>query len=373
MKFSLFHLPTFFPEYHGSEAEFYQRMLAETELAETLGFHGVWFAEHHFHRYGGHLPSVPVMGAAAAQRTRRLRIGSGIALLPLQDTVRVAEEFAMLDCLSGGRLEFGIGRGFQKMEYDAFERDMADSRVLFEEAYDIILKAWSSQRLSYDGRFRHVRDVQILPKPVQLPPPIYVACIFTPESFEWTGRKGHHLMIVPYAVPHPETLVDNLSTFRRARAAAGFTGEPEVLAVYHFYCGETAEKAREEPREAMLRYLATAAEANREAAYSEQYRRYARLREGLSSMMDYEGKLYPERVIFGDPEQCINRIRQLESMGVTQLGLLADFGGLGRERVMASLERFARHVMPHCQIRELPQEAIAARGASAGEHVETNK
>jgi len=348
MKFSLFHLPTFFPEYHGSEAQFYEDMLAETELAEKLGFHAVWFAEHHFHRYGGHLPSVPVIGAAAAQRTRRLRIGSGIVLLPLQDPVRVAEEFAMLDCLSGGRLEFGIGRGFQKMEYDAFERDMADSRALFEEAHDIILKAWSCERFSHNGRFRRVHDLQIFPRPVQRLPPIFVACIFTPESFEWTGRKGHNLMIVPYAVPHPQTLVDNLCTFRCARSAAGFASEPEILAVYHFYCGESPDKAREEPRAAMLRYLATAAEANREAAYSEQYRRYARLREGLSAMMDYEGMLYPERVIFGDPEQCLKRIRQLEAMGVTQLGLLADFGGLGRERVIASLERFARHVMPHC-------------------------
>jgi len=122
VKFSLFHLPTFFPQFHPSEARFYQDMLEETDHAEALGFHGVWLAEHHFYNYGGHCPSVPVLGAAIAQRTKKLRIGSGIALLPLQDPIRVAEEFALLDCLSGGRVDFGIGRGFQKVEYDAFER-----------------------------------------------------------------------------------------------------------------------------------------------------------------------------------------------------------------------------------------------------------
>jgi len=141
MRFSLFHLPSFFPQFHTSEAQFYQDMLAETDRADALGFHSVWLAEHHFHNYGGHLPSVPVLGSAIAQRTKQIRIGSGICLVPLQDPVRVAEEYAMLDCLSGGRLEFGIGRGFQKMEYDAFERNMGDSRALFEEAHDIIMKA----------------------------------------------------------------------------------------------------------------------------------------------------------------------------------------------------------------------------------------
>ena len=199
MRFSLFHLPSFFPEFHASEAQFYQDMLSETDRAEALGFHSVWLAEHHFHNYGGHIPSVPVLGSAIAQRTKQIRIGSGICLVPLQDPVRVAEEYAMLDCLSGGRLEFGIGRGFQKMEYDAFERNMGDSRVLFEEAHDIIMKAWTEERFSYEGKFRKIHNLRVIPKPIQKLPPVYVACIFTDESFQWTGKMGHNLMTVPYA------------------------------------------------------------------------------------------------------------------------------------------------------------------------------
>jgi natural product biosynthesis luciferase-like monooxygenase protein len=345
VKFSLFHLPTFFPQFHPSEARFYQEMLEETELADTLGFHGVWLAEHHFYNYGGHCPSVPVLGAAIAQRTKKLRIGSGITLLPLQDPIRVAEEFALLDCLSGGRVDFGIGRGFQKVEYDAFERHMGDSRVLFEEAHDIIMKAWTQEHFSHEGKFRRVHNLRVIPKPVQKLPPVYVAAIFTPESFEWTGRMGYNLMVVPYAAD-PAVLAGNIKLFRNTRTVHGHRGEPDVMAVYHFYCGETAAKAREEPREAMLRYLGAAAEPNREPAYSEQYRAYGQLREGFKALLDYDGVLYPQRLIFGDPAQCVERIKQIQATGATHIGLLANFGGLEHGKIMASLERFAREVMP---------------------------
>lgn len=346
MKFSLFHLPTFFPQFHASETQFYHNMLEETDRAEALGFHAVWLAEHHFYTYGGHIPSVPVMGAAIAQRTKRLRIGSGIALLPLQDPIRLAEEFALLDCLSGGRLDFGIGRGFQKAEYDAFERDMGDSRTLFEEAHDIITKAWSQERFSHEGKFRRVHDLQVIPKPVQKLPPIYVASIFTPASFEWTGRMGYNLMVVPYAA-NPEVLAGNIKLFHDTYTAQGHTSEPDLFAVYHFYCGETPEKAKQEPREAMLRYLSAAAEPNREPAYSEQYSAYGQLREGFKSMMNYDEVLYPHRLIFGDPAQCVERITHIQSTGVTHIGLLADFGGLEYAKILASLDRFAHEVMPH--------------------------
>ena len=347
MKFSLFHLPSFFPQFHHSEEQFYQDMLTETDKADAYGFHSAWFAEHHFHPYGGHIPSVPVLGAAVAQRTKNIRIGSGIALLPLQDPIRLAEEYAMLDCLSRGRLEFGIGRGFQKMEYDAFERNMGDSRTLFEESHDIILNAWTKERFSYVGKFRTVHNLQVLPKPIQKLPPIYVACIFTAESFQWTGKMGYNLMVVPYAAS-AEFITSQINLFRETRIAHGHPAAAEVLGVYHFYCGETPEKAREEPREAMLRYVSAVVDANQESAYSDQYKVYQGLKQAFQGM-DYEGYLYPNRIIFGDPDQCVERLKQIQSMGITNVSLLINFGGLDHNKVMVSLDRFAKHVIPRVQ------------------------
>lgn len=344
MKFSLFHLPSFTPPFHTSEAQFYQDMLTETDRAEAYGFHSVWMAEHHFHNYGGHIPSVPVLGSAIAQRTKNIRIGSGICLIPLQDPIRVAEEYAMLDCLSGGRLEFGIGRGFQKMEYDAFERDMADSRLLFEESHDVIIKAWTEDHFSYQGKFRKVQDLTVIPKPVQKMPPIYVACIFTEESFEWTGKMGYNLMTVPYASPDPEFLIGRINRFRDSRTAHGYKTDAEVLGVYHFYCGETPEKAKEEPREAMLRYVQSVVAANKEAAYSDQYKMYKALPQAFQGFSyDY---LYPHKVIFGDPDQCVERIKQIQTFGVTNVSLLVNFGGLDHTKIMESFDRFAKYVLP---------------------------
>jgi natural product biosynthesis luciferase-like monooxygenase protein len=344
-KFSLFHLPTFTPPFNTSEAEFYREMLEQIERADAIGLHSTWFAEHHFNNYGGHIPSVAVFGAAVAQRTRRIRIGSGIALLPLQDPVRVAEEYAMLDCLSGGRLEFGIGRGFQKVEYDAFGRSMSDSRALFEDAHEIIVKAWTQERFSHESKFRKIENLRVIPKPVQKLPPFYVACIFTPDSFRWTGSKGYNLMVVPYAAPNPDDLTSRVGIFREAHKASGAKADGEVLAVYHFYCGETAEKAKEEPREPMMRYMQGFVAANQEDAYSTQYTPYAGLK-GFIGTIEYEGYMYPNRVIIGDPEQCVARIREILASGVTNVSLLANFGGLAHDKVLASLDRFAKHVMP---------------------------
>lgn len=344
MRFSLLHLPTYYQNCHGSEAQFYQAMLEQCDRAERHRFHSAWFAEHHFHDYGGHIPSVPVLASAVAQRTQHLRLGSGICLIPLQDPVRVAEQYAMLDCLSNGRLEFGIGRGFQKSEYDAFERRMDDSRVLFEEAHDIIIKAWTENNFSYDGKFRQIKNLTVIPKPVQKLPPIYVACIFTEESFAWAGSQGYNLMTVPYAAPNPNFIIGRINHFRAARTAAGHTGNGEVLGVYHFYCAETNEQAVADTREPMMRYVQAVVSSNKEAAYSDQYKMYKSLPEAFAGFT-YEA-LYPQRVVFGDPDQVAARISEIIAMGITNIGFVVDFGGLPQAKILASMDRFAKEVMP---------------------------
>lgn len=344
MKFSLLHLPTFYPDVHHDDARFYRYMLEQSDRAEQLGFHSVWFAEHHFHPYGGHIPSVPVLATAVAMRTQRVRLGSGICLIPLQDPIRVAEQFAMLDCLSGGRLEFGVGRGFQRSEYDAFERDMADSRALFEEAYEIIIKAWTEDNFSYQGRFRQLKNLTVLPKPVQKLPPTYAACIFTEESFTWAGSQGLNLMTVPYASPTPKFINGRIDLYREARRAAGHSTPGEILGVYHFYCAETNEQAIADTRGPLARYVQTVVDSNEESAYSDQYKMYKSFSDAFRGV-SFE-TLYPHKVIIGDPAQCAARIAEIRAMGITNIGLLVDFGGIGQDKLLASMDRFAREVMP---------------------------
>lgn len=360
MKISLFFLPTFFPESNGSPAQLYRDILEEVEFADRNGFEAVWFAEHHFYNYGGMIPSVPVLGAAAAERTRNVRIGSGVALIGLNDPVRVAEEFAMLDHLSGGRVNFGIGRAFQRAEFDAFEVPMEESRARFNEAHDLILRAWSDGKLTFTGKHRKLRGVEVMPKPVQRPhPPIYVACIMTEESFLFAGAHGYNLMYVPY-VGTPELARERIGWYRDALVKAGHdAGTRDVMMAVHFFAGESAAHAREFPRQAMKNYLTQAGEANQIAADPTQYRGYQGMGKTFEKLRTNYELMYPNQVIFGDAEQCLKRIADYEAMGATHVSLITNFGGMPHAEIMRSLERFAKGVMPH--LKRPSQSAAFAR------------
>jgi natural product biosynthesis luciferase-like monooxygenase protein len=347
MKFSLFYLPTFWPETNISPARLYEDILEEAEFADRNGFDSVWFAEHHFFHYGGMIPSVPVLAAAAAQRTKRLRIGSGVALIGLNDPVRVAEEFAMLDQLSGGRLDFGIGRAFQRAEFDAFEVPMEQSRERFNEAHALILKAWSGGPVTHAGKYRNLRGVNVFPQPLQRPhPPIYVACIVSEESFRFAGAHGYNLMYVPY-VGTPELAGQRIGWYRDALAQAGHDpAAREVMMALHFFMGESAAHARDFPRQPLKNYLAYAAEANRSDADESQYKGYGGIGKIFADLSANYEMMYPSQVIFGDMEQCLKRIADCAAMGATHLSLITNFGGMPHAEIMRSLERFARDVMP---------------------------
>jgi natural product biosynthesis luciferase-like monooxygenase protein len=350
MKLSLFYLPTYVPALNGSMVQFYKDMLEEIEFADQNGLDGVWFAEHHFFGYGGATPSVPVLAAAAAQRTQRIRIGSGVALIVLNDPVRVAEEFAMLDNLSGGRLDFGVGRAFQRVEYDAFSVPMDESRARFNEAHDIILKAWSDEPVTIAGKFRSLRNVNVIPKPVQRPhPPIYVACIMTPDSFEFTGTHGYNLMYVPY-VAKPEESVARIRTYREWLAKAGYDpATRDVMMCVHAFCGESANHARDYPRPFVRNYFRLAAEANLVDAENDQYKGYSGLGKVFAHIQDNYDFMYPNQVIFGNPDQFLERIAHYEAMGATHVSLIVNFGGMPHAEIMHSLERVVKHVLPHLQ------------------------
>jgi len=342
MKFSLFYLTSYFPEIHGSERGLYARILEQVDEGERFGLHSVWLAEHHFFDCGGHIPSIPVLGATIAARTKKIKIASGIVMIGLQDPIRVAEQFAMLDQLSGGRVIFGIGRGFQKCEFDAFQRKMDDSRIAFEEAHEVIRRVWTEERFSFDGRFTKVRNLRVIPKPLQKPmPPIYVACTLTPQSFQWTGAPGHNLMVV--------MVKENIDLYRTSLAASNrFTGGDVICRrarILRRYGG--AGKGRAAcGADALSREVRGIRRATSNIRSSTRLTPASAKRSRSSTTT--RSCTHPSRVLFGDPDQCVDRVHALAAMGVTHIGLVIDFGGLPKEKILASLERFRIHVMPKC-------------------------
>ncbi|MBI4255431.1 MAG: LLM class flavin-dependent oxidoreductase, partial [Candidatus Rokubacteria bacterium] len=158
MRFGVFSVVDHYPaELPRTSGQFFGELLEQAEAAEQLGFDSFWVAEHHFHEYGA-IPSPAVWLAAAAQRTRRIRLGSAVVVLPFRNPLQVAEDYAMVDVLSGGRLNLGVGSGYLRHEFEGFGVRVEDKRERFDEALDVVLRAWTGERFSYDGRFHTVRD-----------------------------------------------------------------------------------------------------------------------------------------------------------------------------------------------------------------------
>ncbi|HZO83484.1 MAG TPA: LLM class flavin-dependent oxidoreductase [Candidatus Binataceae bacterium] len=176
----------------------YQRALQRIEIMDRAGYDAVWLTEHHFSDYSV-CPSIPVMGAHVAARTTKLRIGAGVTLAAFYHPLRLAEEIALLDILSGGRVNWGAGRGFDAREFRTFGVPMEETQARFREAVDIVLRAWSSERLTYRGRYFSFDDVEVLPKPLQRPhPPMWVAA-GSVDAVTWAAAHGYPVLTGPHS------------------------------------------------------------------------------------------------------------------------------------------------------------------------------
>ena len=145
MKFGYYILTTYVPELDGDSRALYAHWLEQIDAAEDLGFDSLWATEHHFRHFGGMLPNPQMLLAAAAQRTKRMRVGSAVTILPMHDPIRIAEDFAMVDLLSDGRLNFGAGRGMHPLEYQVFGADFNNAQQRLPEALDVIVRAWTNE------------------------------------------------------------------------------------------------------------------------------------------------------------------------------------------------------------------------------------
>jgi alkanesulfonate monooxygenase SsuD/methylene tetrahydromethanopterin reductase-like flavin-dependent oxidoreductase (luciferase family) len=176
----------------------YERALQRIDVMDRTGYDAVWLAEHHFNSFSV-CPSVHLMGMNVANRTSNLRIGMAVTLAAFYHPLRIAEEVALLDVLSGGRVNWGAGRGFDRTEYRAFNITPEDSYPRFREHVDIVRRAWTDDRLTYQGEHWQFEDVEVLPKPLQQPhPPMWLAAS-SPDAVEWSAQQGFTIMMDPHS------------------------------------------------------------------------------------------------------------------------------------------------------------------------------
>jgi alkanesulfonate monooxygenase SsuD/methylene tetrahydromethanopterin reductase-like flavin-dependent oxidoreductase (luciferase family) len=348
MKFSTFHL---FHQHDGwSEREVYRYNIELVEYLEEMGFHGIWVAEHHFRDYGL-CNNIPGMLSFLAGRTRRLRLGTGVIVLPLHNPVLIAEEIAQLDNLSDGRVEFGIGRGYQSGEFSRFGIDIAEARDRFDEALDLILKLWTGEVVDHQGTYYQCRDASLKPRPVQRPrPPTYVASI-SPETVKRCARRGLPILGDPVATFR--NLGRAAETWHSEMAANGFSTEDiELCCMRTVYVAETNEKARDDLATFEAKFdrsrIVNVQNAPIDPKTGEIAKGYEfwenRYLKGGTVTDDFR---WDQLEVIGDPERVIGQIKTLQALGYSNI--MCDFGST-RPMPIAEMKKiirlFATEVMP---------------------------
>ncbi len=346
MRFGLFFQA---PEAPGqTHGERYAEMFELIALAESLGFDVAWLAEIHF---GGafSLLSNPLMVVPAiAQRTRRIRIGTAVTLLPLHHPLSCAEQAATADLLSGGRLEFGVGRGSIPTQFHGFRVPVAENRARFDEALEIIRLAWTQARFSYSGTFYQVEDLAVVPRPLQRPhPPIRVA-VHTLESFAHIGDLGLPIYSGTTTTPLPQ-LRECMALYREHLEVGGHPWQSDQMALMlPVHVGPTAAAARDAMRPGVHQYYKNlqAIFSQLPDSYGDHLPRLRAIEENVTNL-PYE-RFCRDQGIFGDASEVLDRLAAArDEFGLSQIICWFDQGStLPRVEVERAMRRFAEHVMP---------------------------
>ena len=374
--------------FEGTEIDWnalYKETLEQCELADQVGFDNLWFVEHHFLTGFSGSPSQDAMFGALSRITKQIRIGYGVCILPYHHPVRVAERVALLDQLTDGRIEVGTGRS-NAYEQTGLGIDPRETRNLWNESISMLPKIWTSDEYEYEGENWSVPKRRVLPKPFQRPHPrLYLACT-SEDSFRLAAQKGIGVLSsASYAV---EVLKEKVQIYRDALKDCEPVGE-FVTEFWgnnvHGFCDDDDDYAKELAAESMKTFFGPDKPyiAGRIGAYEElleawggvpdhlsaDFSRWLRqsdeehqqLAENVGLSLDagpgaaraaiaqLDGKTLSDRgvIIAGNPESCIKTCQMYEDIGVDQVMLIMQTETIPHEKVMASIEKFGKEVIPH--------------------------
>lgn len=346
MEFGMFHE---FPCTTGiSHAQAFDEAFEQVDAAERWGLHVMWLAELHAAPTRSVLAAPLTIASAIAARTKRIKIGTAVQVLPLCHPLRLAEEAATVDQISRGRLIFGVGRSGFPRTYQAYGVPYAESQERFAETLDIIERAWREPVLSYRGKYHSFEAVPLTPKPYRPEGPEIRIAINSPDSFPAAGQQGYPIFAAVRLGTLSE-LAPNLRSYRAAYRAAGHPGEAKVYLRLPLYIAETREQARAEPEQSIMhfyRWLGGQLESSATQSGARAIEGRAERGQRLQSIT-YEEALR-DKVVVGTPDMVIDRLVELhEELGLD--GILAEMncGSLvPHQQVMNSLRLLCEKVMP---------------------------
>jgi alkanesulfonate monooxygenase SsuD/methylene tetrahydromethanopterin reductase-like flavin-dependent oxidoreductase (luciferase family) len=331
MKFGIFIFGDNHPELGRSNQKYYEEVLTIAEWAEELGFDSFWLGEHHLYWYGTCV-SPPMLIAALGQRTKTIRLGPAVSVLPLHHPLLVAEEYALADNLCGGRLNFAIGSGFSPVEYKMFGMTMEEAREKYWEAFDVILKAWTQDDFSHRGKHYQIENGSVYMKPVQKPlPPTWIAAS-SDETLLRAGEMGFPIMGIPFVRSTSLLEVEEKNRlFMDSFVRAGHKNKPDIMVALHVYLHDREQEAVKSARPCFERVV----------DYLKKYRRPG------ARVPDFDTIKKDRLALFTDPGDACKIFREYEKTGVTHVICMVNFGGVPMTEVRRTLELMSTRVFPH--------------------------
>jgi alkanesulfonate monooxygenase SsuD/methylene tetrahydromethanopterin reductase-like flavin-dependent oxidoreductase (luciferase family) len=338
----------------GSATSSYRDLLEQIQYADEVGFDAVWLRERHFHpdHQGRNYCTSPfVVAAYIAARTRRVRIGIGARILPLDHPIHIAEDGATVDVISNGRLDLGIARiGENDLYQSAFGVRNEETPGRFEEALEVISRAWTQDQFSFTGAYFQVPEVAVCPKPVQRPhPPIYLVGI-SPQTLALGSRRGLPLLIA--GAQTVAIVKQTQENYYQLLKEAGHVPEDIILPVNRFiYVADSNEQAVEQTRETIMRFIHRGNTVIRDFLMLPQHEITFDL-------------LFRDVCIFGDPDYCLRRLDELrQSIDLRHLILTFNYFTIDHARCVESMRRFVKYILPHLRTEV---EASGLASASFG-------
>jgi alkanesulfonate monooxygenase SsuD/methylene tetrahydromethanopterin reductase-like flavin-dependent oxidoreductase (luciferase family) len=310
----------------------YQRAMERIEIMDRTGYDAIWLAEHHFTDYSV-CPSIHVMATHVAARTKRLRIGTGVSLAPLYHPLRLAEEVALLDVLSEGRVNWGAGRGFDPTEFKAFGVPPEESSERFHEAVDIVIEAWRNERLNWRGQYWNFENVEVLPKPKQDPhPPVWMAASSLP-AIDWAAERGHSIMMDPHS-QHAD-IAAKYERYQKGLKSHGHSTDGRSVPMARYIAlGESEDEAREIARRGAAWTVGSYVNPSKSAGFPKRGDRLF-IRPGADPVEHYLDNV----ALYGTPEQVVDKLHGLEETMYLDYLLCAPLS-------QTSFELFTERVLP---------------------------
>lgn len=344
--------------------QFLHEIFAQALYAERIGMNSAWIGEHHFNLLGIN-PCPNMLLAQLAGATKRIRLAPAVVLLPVHHPLHVAEEWATLDLLSGGRVDFAAGRGYDRLEYEPFGADFQNSAELFAEGLDILWRAWTEPgKWSHEGKYYRFKDIEVRPRPLQKPLRPYVAC-FSKISMELAARNDWNIIFAPFAAAMVYgSLANGVQAFREECAKHG-RAPRRAMCSYFIHIADTTQE-ESYGKEALIRYFKDAliAAFPADAKTVPPTLRYFLEIVNILNNMKAES-LTSRSILAGSPQKIIDDLKSVEAAGIAEVILYFNYGLKPATMVTEQMDRFMRDIAPHFEgahLRAEPRRLSAISG-----------